>query len=336
MEGSILFFDICSYSKKRDEAQRGCVIALAGIVNKCLSDLDLFDKNKITMIPAGDAMLIALFDKDRLMNLRFALKLSERIHSHNELTRDEDQRFNVHMGLSHGHLYHYLDINGQVNLAGLSINEAERMCSAAGPRQIVASETLLRCGPMGYDPLINRFTNRFSLTIKSMPFICNQYIDVDNQYLDSTNIIGDGITPVFAIPALPKADELLRVTMQSRARRCRSNEYGGFGWPWPVVRLESLLNEEQLKTMRDEHPEHYQYLWRYAKDHYWLTFEDLYLSDEMTGIVVGQNYIKRGSLISKGPIVVIDDEPTPVENDVISAAWISNYSSSNAKIYVLR
>lgn len=320
----IIFTDIVDYSKMGDDAQRDCVIAFSGIINKCLSEIDTFDKNRVILLPTGDGAIIA-FQTDDLAtdHLAFALRLLNLTDRHNSQARTGGE-FNLHIGVSEGPLFKYLDLNGQVNLAGTAINESQRLCSFAGPKQIVVSEaTYIAMSRFRNEQY---FRNRYSFIAKGVRYNCFQYTDNELTYLDS-NIIKkpEAMIQTNIIEKNPDVEDFFRhevaASKGSKPQRLVSE------MRWSYVDLGVILDKEQLNVLLVKQPGWHKYRWVQPEGQYLggSSF-DLLNDDPEVGVLLTPSFNTQGSLISKGPVVIIGDGHAPWLKEVVTASWVLEYS----------
>ena len=139
-----VFFDVVGFTQNRSvEAQSDVIGILNSVVKGCLAKLSL-DPAKTILIPTGDGICIALLDilDPYDIHVTLALNILSSVHAQNTAQHDAMRVFEIRVGICENVDNLVIDINGSVNVAGLGINWAQRVMSAAGASQIVVSQNV--------------------------------------------------------------------------------------------------------------------------------------------------------------------------------------------------
>lgn len=142
---TILFTDIVGFSKKPTSEQRRLVEALTSEVVHELRTLLIppLDTPSIIALPTGDGLALAFLHRpnkpwDCTNVFRVILRMHQWAH---EQSRSS---VNIRVGVHVGAVELVTDINGKPNVCGDTINYAQRVMDAAGPRQTLFSEAAFR------------------------------------------------------------------------------------------------------------------------------------------------------------------------------------------------
>ena len=177
--GKYVFLDIVSYSHNRTvEAQSYIIDVFNKIVKDALHQSKIIEKQRI-LIPTGDGVCIALLNINEPYDahMEVALKILELLHKHNQMEKDEMRQFQVRIGINENTDNLIIDINGNKNVAGAGITEAQRIMDQGEPNTILVSHTVHN-HLYQREKYINKFKS-YSVVVKH-----NQKIEVQ-QYLDS-------------------------------------------------------------------------------------------------------------------------------------------------------
>jgi len=160
-DGAILvqyvFCDVVRFTEGRTtEAQVEVIAALNAAVRTALEKFAIPAESRV-LLPTGDGIAVALLQPQSFdLALRVAEALLERVHSHNSETEDHRRQFQIRVGVNQNIDNLVTDINGNQNVAGRGINQAQRIMSNADGSQLLVSESI-------YDILCEReaYQNRF-------------------------------------------------------------------------------------------------------------------------------------------------------------------------------
>lgn len=186
IEGKYIFLDIVKYTRNRTvEAQTEIITVLNRIIRESLEYFRIDKKNRI-LIPTGDGICIALLNinEPHDIHLEMALKILELISKENESQQDPMRRFQIRIGINENRDNLVTDVNGSKNVAGLGINEAQRIMDQADAGNILVGRTV-------YDRLRQREKYQkkfagFEVTIKHKQKIdVYQFVDPSISYLNS-------------------------------------------------------------------------------------------------------------------------------------------------------
>lgn len=186
VSGKYIFLDIVSYSIGRTiEAQTEII----GEMNRCVREVFQFfninNANRI-LIPTGDGICIALLEIDYPfdIHIKMALEILRLIEEHNQSCADNTRKFKVRIGINENIDNLIIDVNGNKNIAGAGINEAQRIMNQGDENNIFISRAV-------YDRLKQRESyshkfKTFNVVIKyGVTLDVYQYIDPSAIYLNS-------------------------------------------------------------------------------------------------------------------------------------------------------
>lgn len=187
--GKYVFLDIVSYSHNRTvEAQSEIIDVFNKIVKDALHQCKITEKDRI-LIPTGDGVCIALLNINEPydVHLELALKILELLHKYNLSEKDEMRQFKIRVGINENTDNLIVDINGNKNVAGAGITDAQRIMDQGESNTILVSPTV-------YNHLYQRekYSNKFkSYTVivkhhKKMEVY--QYLDPELEFLNSTEV----------------------------------------------------------------------------------------------------------------------------------------------------
>ena len=139
VNGKYIFLDIVNYSSNRTvEAQTDIITNLNKIVKEVLNYHQISDDTHI-LIPTGDGICIALLNLDNPfdIHIKIALKILELLKIYNTSQKDTMRVFNVRIGINENTDNLIVDINGRKNIAGVGINEAQRIMDQGDANNIL-------------------------------------------------------------------------------------------------------------------------------------------------------------------------------------------------------
>lgn len=139
-----IFLDIVGYTRNRSvEAQQDIIDILNNIVKECVKNSKV-PEDKVIFLPTGDGICISLlvsesqYDID--IHLKIALDILKLIQEYNNETNDEMRRFLVRIGINSNVDNIIEDINGNKNVAGAGINNAQRVMNLADGNQVLVGQ----------------------------------------------------------------------------------------------------------------------------------------------------------------------------------------------------
>ena len=187
--GKYIFLDIVGYSYKRTvEAQTDIIAVMNRIVNDSLKSFEIKDKNRI-LIPTGDGMCIAVLDMTNPfdVHIQLALRILETLDKYNRSQKDEMRKFQVRIGINENTDNMIIDINGNKNVAGAGITEAQRIMDQANAGNILVGRTVYNHLKQR-DKYVQNF-KEFEVFIKHYQKLeIYQYLDPTISYLNSEEI----------------------------------------------------------------------------------------------------------------------------------------------------
>jgi hypothetical protein len=162
VDAQVVFLDIVSYSKRKSTIQKQVVERLQSDIRATLievgrENLEYIQANNVNfatdvvIIPTGDGAALAFtFGGMQTLGISFSTSFLKRVHD--EIIAHPCQRFAEHgwcnchsyylvrIGISEGKVIVYEDVNGIVNIAGTTINDAARIMDKADASQILMTE----------------------------------------------------------------------------------------------------------------------------------------------------------------------------------------------------
>ncbi len=144
-----VFLDVVNFTKERSvESQTEVVSALNEIVKSAVAEQQIPEGN-IIYLPTGDGICIAMVELESVItdspydaHVRLALSIVKGVHEHNGEVESEEHRFEVRIGVNERIDNLVIDINGQPNMAGSGINDAQRIMSLAEGSQIFLGDSV--------------------------------------------------------------------------------------------------------------------------------------------------------------------------------------------------
>jgi len=200
--GKYIFLDIVNYTYRRTiEAQTDIIDVLNKVVMESLQFFKIDEKNRI-LIPTGDGICIALLDINHPfdIHIKLALKILELLNQYNRYQKNGMRKFQVRIGINENIDNLIIDINGNKNVAGLGINDAQRIMSQADGGNIFVGRAV-------YDRLLQREKymkkfQGFTVIIKhNVPLEVYQFINPSTKYLNSS------ISTSVNIPKYPRSNQ---------------------------------------------------------------------------------------------------------------------------------
>lgn len=215
--GKYIFLDIVSYSYRRTvEAQTDIINVMNKIVKNSLKYFDIKDKQTI-LIPTGDGMCVALLNINEPydIHLQFALKMLEMLDRYNKAEKDEMRQFKIRLGINENTDNLIIDINGNKNIAGAGITEAQRIMDQANEGNILVGRTV-------YNHLKQR--DKYVHNLKPFHAVIKhyqklemfQYIDPNINYLNSEEIKPFSIIKTIGSHKKRIGDKILRENFIAR------------------------------------------------------------------------------------------------------------------------
>ena len=175
-EGAVLvqyvFLDVVRFTQGRTtEAQADIIAKLNEIVVSALDSLNVPKERRI-FSPSGDGLAIALLQPDQFdLGLSLALDILKRLHGYNSGIEDKRRRFEVRVGINQNIDNLLMDINGNRNVVGRGINQAQRIMDLAEGSQVLMGDSVYEvlCEREYYDkhfrslPGTDKHGNRFNV-----------------------------------------------------------------------------------------------------------------------------------------------------------------------------
>src|ERR1035441_1735274 len=136
-----LGLDIVGYSKRTTDVQCRMVKYLQDIVERS-PVLGSVDRRNLVFLPTGDGMIICLLGSDEspLVIVELAEQLQSSLKKKNEES-GADEEIVLRMGIHSGTGASYIDINGNINIAGTVANTTQRVMGFGEGWHIIASKT---------------------------------------------------------------------------------------------------------------------------------------------------------------------------------------------------
>lgn len=128
-----VFLDVVGYSKGRTvEAQSHIIETLNRVITEAVAASGV-PKDSYLLLPTGDGVGIVLIDVMRPydVDVRMALDVLARLAASNDTQPDRQRRFLVRIAVNENSDNLVIDVNGNRNITGLGINQAQRIMSMA-------------------------------------------------------------------------------------------------------------------------------------------------------------------------------------------------------------
>src|SRR5207247_3592239 len=127
----VLFIDIVGYSKLSINDQRAAIDELTQVVRTSEQVQKAESAGRLIKIPTGDGMAL-VFYKSPEEPVECALEISRALREH--------PKIQLRMGVHSGPVSGVIDVNGQANLAGASLNMAQRVMDCGDAGHILVSK----------------------------------------------------------------------------------------------------------------------------------------------------------------------------------------------------
>jgi class 3 adenylate cyclase len=139
-----LYLDVVGFTRERSvETQAVIVAALNAVVRDALRESEIPERARI-LLPTGDGMCIALLEGSGPfdVHVRLALSILNLLRLSNEREELPARRFEVRIGLNENVDNVVEDINGNPNVAGAGVNDANRIMMLADGGQVLVGSTV--------------------------------------------------------------------------------------------------------------------------------------------------------------------------------------------------
>lgn len=139
-----VFLDIVGYSRGRTiEAQSHIIEVLNGVILEAVAASGIA-KEHVLLLPTGDGVGVVCVDVPRPydVDVRLALDILERIDRVNKAQTESQRRFQVRIGVNENIDNLVVDVNGNRNVTGLGINQAQRIMSMADGGNILLGQVV--------------------------------------------------------------------------------------------------------------------------------------------------------------------------------------------------
>jgi class 3 adenylate cyclase len=139
-----VFLDVVGYSRGRTiEAQSHIIEVLNGVIRDAVTTTGI-PKDHVLLLPTGDGVGIVCVDVPRPydVDVRLALDILARIEAQNAAQTDSQRRFQVRIGVNENIDNLVVDVNGNRNVTGLGINQAQRIMSVAEGGNILLGQVV--------------------------------------------------------------------------------------------------------------------------------------------------------------------------------------------------
>lgn len=187
--GRYIFLDIVSYSHNRTvEAQSDIIDVFNKIVKDALHQSKILEKQRI-LIPTGDGVCIALLNMNEPfdVHMEVALKVLELLSKYNQSEKDEMRQFQVRIGINENTDNLIIDINGNKNVAGAGITEAQRIMDQGEPNTILVGHTVYN-HLYQREKYINKFKEYTVIVKHKKKMEVYQYLDLQLDFLGSEEV----------------------------------------------------------------------------------------------------------------------------------------------------
>jgi class 3 adenylate cyclase len=127
-----VFLDIVGYSRGRTiEAQSHIIETLNAVIREAIAASGV-PPEKVLLLPTGDGVGIALIEVQRPydVDVRLSLDLLKRLDERNAAEGEQQRRFKIRVGVNENIDNLVTDVNGNKNVTGAGINQAQRIMNA--------------------------------------------------------------------------------------------------------------------------------------------------------------------------------------------------------------
>lgn len=184
--GKYIFLDIVGYSYQRTvEAQTDIIDAMNNAVRKAIASLEIA-KDRRVLIPTGDGVCVALLDvKDPFdIHLQLALKILELVDKYNQSQKDKMRQFQLRIGVNENIDNLITDINGNKNVAGAGITEAQRIMDQGSGGNILVGRTVFE-QLRQRENYMTKFRKYPAVIKHNVKLDVYQFVDFSIKYLNS-------------------------------------------------------------------------------------------------------------------------------------------------------
>ena len=139
-----VFLDVVGYSRGRTiEAQSHIIEILNEAIKEAVTASGV-PKEQVLLLPTGDGVGIVCIDVPRPydVDVRLALDLLARIDRSNAAQSDAQRRFLVRIGVNENIDNLVVDVNGNRNVTGLGVNQAQRIMSMGDGGNILVGQVV--------------------------------------------------------------------------------------------------------------------------------------------------------------------------------------------------
>ncbi|HMP83024.1 MAG TPA: hypothetical protein PKA41_10025 [Verrucomicrobiota bacterium] len=136
-----LGLDIVGYSKHTTDVQRRMVTQVQEVIEKSPA-VKSVSRSNLVFLPTGDGMIICLLggEDTPLIILQLAEHLQCVLRKRNKEAGQQDEEIILRMGIHSGTGSSYIDINGNINIAGTVANMTQRVTAFGEDWHIIASK----------------------------------------------------------------------------------------------------------------------------------------------------------------------------------------------------
>ena len=177
-----IYLDVVGFTYQRPvEAQTEIITILNDIVRQATSAL--VSEGQVIYIPVGDGICIALISSTHNydIHIRIAEEIIRRIVSLHNPSAKSNRQFEVRIGINENVDNLITDINGNKNVCGSGVNDAQRIMSFADASQILVGRTT-------YDSLRPR--ERYSHAFRAYQALAKHNIPIDLYQYIGGNVAG--------------------------------------------------------------------------------------------------------------------------------------------------
>jgi len=218
----VVFIDVEKYSRRRSQVQIEVIDRFTHLLNDALAvTAKLYDEyerlnevsvaSDVLLLPTGDgAGVLFAFEGLQDVHLSFARNLLRAIHESNVADGcavfaehgwcNCHSCFSVRIGISEGKAVFYRDVNGDLNVAGRTINLAARVMSVGDRAQILFTEDAFQqIADLTNDPaLVENFRMYPGVHLKDGEKVTvYQYLGTGEEYVNSAPVTGLGLKSQF-------------------------------------------------------------------------------------------------------------------------------------------
>jgi hypothetical protein len=180
-----IFVDVVSFTKGRSvEAQADIIYSLNNIVKESLKNSAIRNED-IILIPTGDGICLALLNNNIYdIHLKISCDVLNKLYEYNQQVNIDSRKYQIRIGINENVDNIIVDINGNKNVAGSGINQAQRIMNVADGNQILIGQSVYEI-LSSRESYLNKFVNYQTTDKHGNQLIIYQFIAKDIKGLNT-------------------------------------------------------------------------------------------------------------------------------------------------------